>query len=63
MVPQTSWGSRADGDVHDRQRLMRPQRSLSMSTPNGKGELVRYVTQRRMTLPSRYEKPVMHDVD
>ncbi|KAH8770891.1 polysaccharide synthase [Diaporthe sp. PMI_573] len=59
----TSWGSRADGDVHDRQRLMRPQRSLSMSTPNGKGELVRYVTQRRMTLPSRYEKPVMHDVD
>lgn len=31
-----------------------------MSTPNEKGELVRYNTQRRMTLPSRYEKPVIH---
>lgn len=33
---------------------------MSMSTPNEKGELVRYNTQRRMTLPSRYEKPVIH---
>lgn len=57
----TSWGSRADGDLDDKARLKRPQRSLSMSTPNGKDVLVRYTTQRRMTLPSRYrEKPVMN---
>lgn len=44
-----------DGDVHHRQTLIRPQRSLSMSKPDGKGQLVRYVVQRRMTLPSRYD--------
>lgn len=33
-----------------------------MSTPKEKGELVRYITQRRMTLPSSYEKPVLHDL-
>ncbi|PSR88529.1 polysaccharide synthase [Coniella lustricola] len=55
----TSWGSRADGDLHDKARLKRPQRSMSMSNPKEKGELVRYTTQRRMTLPSRYEKPVL----
>lgn len=58
---QTSWGSRADGDLHDKDRLRKTQRSMSMSTPKEKTELVRYITQRRMTLPSRYEKPVMHD--
>lgn len=60
-LSQTSWGSRADGDLHDKDRLRKTQRSMSMSTPKEKTELVRYITQRRMTLPSRYEKPVMHD--
>lgn len=34
---------------------------MSMSTPVEKTELVRYISHRRMTLPSRYEKPVMHE--
>jgi hypothetical protein len=34
-VQQTSWGSRADGDVNDKDRLTtRPSRSLSLSTPS-----------------------------
>lgn len=65
-LKMTSWGSRADGDEHDKQRLTRPQRSVSMTTPPGKGlELVRYKTHRRMTLPSRqpHEKSTAWEVD
>lgn len=62
---QTSWGSRADGDVHDTQRLLRPQRSASMSEYTGKGGLIQYIPERRMTLPSKFgaEKPVFWERD
>lgn len=40
---QTSWGSRADGDTNDAQRLARvPQPSLVMNVPPGNGSLIRY---------------------
>lgn len=40
---QTSWGSRADGDTNDAQRLApAPQPSVVLKTPPGKGSLIRY---------------------
>lgn len=40
---QTSWGSRADGDRDDSVRLTRrPKRSMSLTTPPGKVDLIRY---------------------
>lgn len=40
---QTSWGSRADGDTNDEQRLaLAPQRSIVLKTPPGPGSLIRY---------------------
>ncbi|RSM07733.1 hypothetical protein CEP52_005047 [Fusarium oligoseptatum] len=39
----TSWGSRADGDTNDEQRLApAPQPSIVLKTPPGKGSLIRY---------------------
>ncbi|KAF7555055.1 hypothetical protein G7046_g6650 [Stylonectria norvegica] len=39
----TSWGSRADGDTNDAQRLApAPQPSIVLKTPSGKGSLIRY---------------------
>ncbi|CAM1504490.1 Fc.00g020810.m01.CDS01 [Cosmosporella sp. VM-42] len=39
----TSWGSRADGDTNDEQRLApAPQPSIVLRTPPGKGSLIRY---------------------
>ncbi|KAF5017773.1 hypothetical protein F66182_10280 [Fusarium sp. NRRL 66182] len=43
MLNQTSWGSRADGDTNDEQRLApAPQPSIVLKTPPGKGSLIRY---------------------
>jgi hypothetical protein len=40
---QTSWGSRADGDAHDEQRLApAPQPSVVLKTPPGTASLIRY---------------------
>jgi hypothetical protein len=39
----TSWGSRADGDTNDEQRLApAPQPSVVLKTPPGNGSLIRY---------------------
>ncbi len=40
---QTSWGSRADGDTNDEQRLApAPEPSVVLKTPPGKASLIRY---------------------
>lgn len=40
---QTSWGSRADGDANDEQRLsLAPRQNLAMKTPLSGGCLIRY---------------------
>ena len=40
---QTSWGSRADGDAHDEQRLApAPQPSVVLKTPPGTASLIHY---------------------
>lgn len=41
--PQTSWGSRADGDANDEQRLAPPpEPSTVLKLPPGSGSLIRY---------------------
>lgn len=50
---QTSWGSRADGDTNDEQRLApAPQPSIVLKTPPGKGSLIRY-NARQKVRPAR----------
>lgn len=43
LIRQTSWGSRADGDANDADRLApAPQPSVVLKTPPGKSSLIRY---------------------
>ncbi|KEZ45961.1 Glycosyltransferase family 2 [Scedosporium apiospermum] len=43
----TSWGSRADADANDNVRLTpRPKRASSLTTPPGRGHLIRYQDER-----------------
>jgi hypothetical protein len=45
----TSWGSRADGDTNDEQRLApAPQPSVVLKTPPGKGSLIRYNARQKV---------------
>ncbi|KAM5358180.1 hypothetical protein ACJZ2D_015522 [Fusarium nematophilum] len=45
----TSWGSRADGDTNDEQRLApAPQPSIVLKTPPGKGSLIRYNARQKV---------------
>ncbi|KAI3533521.1 glycosyltransferase family 2 [Colletotrichum filicis] len=49
-LKMTSWGSRADGDTNDDIRLTpRPKRAMSLTTPPGGQDLVRYRFERQMT--------------
>ncbi|PKS08275.1 hypothetical protein jhhlp_005219 [Lomentospora prolificans] len=46
----TSWGSRADADTNDNIRLTpRPKRASSLTTPPGRGHLIRYQGERTTT--------------
>ncbi|KAL7762315.1 hypothetical protein ACKLNR_008850 [Fusarium oxysporum f. sp. zingiberi] len=48
----TSWGSRADGDANDEQRLApAPQPSIVLKTPPGKGSLIRYNARQKGRQP------------
>lgn len=51
----TSWGSRPDGDAHDKERLApTPKPSVVLKTPPGNGSLIRYnIRQKGRGMQSR----------
>jgi hypothetical protein len=59
LLMQTSWGSRTDGDVNDKDRLtVRPSRSRSLSTPSWPdGDVLRNIRERARTV--HHEKEVL----